>query len=101
METLCSHPPSFKKNFDGLPRPALFISLECVRAAPPWQLRRLQELIHTCALFAAAGGAPDHAAGDGQPEGVSPPLRQEAAQARQDELRSIRSLEPLHGQRYA
>ncbi len=47
-------------------------------------------------FVAAAGGAPDHPAGDGQPEGVPPPLRQEAAQARQDELRSIWSLEPLH-----
>jgi hypothetical protein len=101
METLCSHPPSLKKNLDGLPRPALFMSLEYVRAAPPWLLRRLQELIHIGALFAAAGGAPDHAAGDGQPEGVPPPLRQEAAQARQDEFRPIWSLEPFHGQRYA
>ncbi len=75
------------------------MSLECVLAAPPWLLRRLQELIHTCAPFAAACGAPDHAAGDGQPEGVPPPLRQEAAQARQDEFRPIWSLESLHGQR--
>jgi hypothetical protein len=72
-----------------------------VLAAPPWLLRRLQELIHIRALIAAAGGAPDHQASDGQPEGVPPPLLQEAAQARQDELRSIWSLEPLHGQRYA
>ncbi len=55
------------------------MSLECVRAAPPWLMRWLQELIHICALFAAAGGAPDHAAGDGQPEGVPLTLRQEAA----------------------
>jgi hypothetical protein len=85
----------------GLLRPALFVSLECERAAPSWLLRWRQELIHIRALFAAAGGAPDHQAGDGQPEGVPPPLRQEAAQARQDELRPVWSLEPLHGQRYA
>ncbi len=70
-----------------------------MRAAPLWLLRRRQDLIR--ALFAAAGGTPDHAAGDGQPEGVPPPLRQEAAQARQDELRPFWSIEPLHGQRYA
>ena len=37
-----------------------------------------------------AGRPADHAAGDGQREGVARPLRQEAVQARQNQLRPLR-----------
>ena len=47
-------------------------------------------MLEVISLNLVAGRPADHAAGDGQREGVSRPLRQEAVQARQNQLRPLR-----------
>ena len=47
-------------------------------------------MLEVISLNLVAGRPADHAAGDGQREGVARPLRQEAVQAGQNQLRPLR-----------